>query len=86
MGLGKLIYYAVVGPLALMLLLHGYTFCRHFIQTPKPVSIRSFPGTMDAAAKDLVINSRKPIIKDLLAMYQVIIAFNCLNLWLGHKG
>ncbi len=62
MGLGRLVKWAILGPLIIYWILLGHIFCRMWFQEPKPIKIEDFPKSMKRAEIDKVVTGRKEII------------------------
>lgn len=66
MGLKGLIYWAIVGPLLLSLLLLSHTGYRVYVQKPGPITITDFPREIAKADKESIIKSRKGLLEDVM--------------------
>ncbi len=64
MGLGRVIKWAVLGPLIFYWLLLGHVFCRMWFQHPEPIEIEDFPEAMTREERDKVVMGRKQLIAD----------------------
>ena len=71
MGVGRIIFNAILGPLMIWGILLGITVGWHFLQDPPALSIQDFPAETPKEVKDAVIKNRKPLIKDVMSTFQV---------------
>ena len=70
MGVGRLLVNAIVGPLIIYSIFLGHTLCRMYLQTAEPVKVMDFPKGTTPQARDQIIASRKPMIKDFMKLYK----------------
>lgn len=70
MGLGRMVMWAILGPILIYSIFLGHTICRMYIQEAEPVKVMDFPKGTTQQAKDQIIASRKDLIKDIMTLYK----------------
>jgi hypothetical protein len=66
MGVVRTILMAVLGPAIIYAVLMGHVICRHFVQAAEPLDFQDFPQSTSKDARDSLVASRKPLIKDFM--------------------
>ena len=75
MGLLRTLRNAILGPLFFWLLILAYMIGWHFYQDPPALSIQDFPSDTPKDVKEALIKIRRPLIKEVMAVYQVRLIF-----------
>ncbi len=65
MGLGRLLFWAIAGPMLMYFFLLGHVFCRMWMQEPEVVKLDDFPKSVSKADVDKIIATRKEMMKDI---------------------
>ena len=61
---------AILGPIIIYWLLMGHVIYNTFLRTPGAVSVQEWPKDTKPEARDAIIASRKPIIKEIFGLLE----------------